>query len=237
MKLIRFSAFAMLVTLTALSACSKEDPDAISMSEVNIGAKTFISKDSVEYFGVKMFSNLIWATSNVGATNPEESGSYYAWGETETKTTYDLVSYKWINDFNEVTKYADSHSVLALSDDAANVALGGNWHIPEPGDFNALVYFSDISFGKVNGVPGFLFVSKREGYEGNSIFLPFSGQMDLSRIKMGNDYGFYWTNQVSQTEPREASCLLLQHSDNDRHAVQPMSRIQGLTIRPVALEN
>ena len=35
-----------------------------------------------------------WATCNVGATKPEEYGNYYAWGETEPKTTYGWNTYK-----------------------------------------------------------------------------------------------------------------------------------------------
>ena len=33
-----------------------------------------------------------WAESNIGATSPEEFGEFYAWGEIETKETYDWPS-------------------------------------------------------------------------------------------------------------------------------------------------
>lgn len=40
-------------------------------------------------------SGTMWATSNVGAINPEEFGNYYAWGETEPKDAYIWETYKY----------------------------------------------------------------------------------------------------------------------------------------------
>ena len=34
-----------------------------------------------------------WACCNVDATKPEEYGGYYAWGETETKDSYEWETY------------------------------------------------------------------------------------------------------------------------------------------------
>src|SRR5574344_2887610 len=36
-----------------------------------------------------------WADHNVGATNPEDYGAYFAWGETTTKTNYSSTTSKW----------------------------------------------------------------------------------------------------------------------------------------------
>ncbi len=47
-----------------------------------------------------------WADCNLGATRPEEFGRYYAWGETEQKSTYIPENYKWCNmQSNILTKY------------------------------------------------------------------------------------------------------------------------------------
>ena len=47
-----------------------------------------------------------WADCNLGATKPEEFGRYYAWGETEQKSTYIPENYKWCNlQSNKLTKY------------------------------------------------------------------------------------------------------------------------------------
>ena len=49
-----------------------------------------------------------WATCNVGADFPEDYGDYFAWGETEPKSTYNWSTYKWIDgdfDSDDLTKY------------------------------------------------------------------------------------------------------------------------------------
>lgn len=39
-----------------------------------------------DYVDLGLPSGTLWATMNIGANTPEESGEYYAWGEVETKT-------------------------------------------------------------------------------------------------------------------------------------------------------
>ena len=36
-----------------------------------------------------------WAACNLGATQPEESGDYFAWGEVEPKSEYTFETYKF----------------------------------------------------------------------------------------------------------------------------------------------
>ena len=49
-----------------------------------------------EYVDLGLPSGTLWATCNVGATSPEEYGDYFAWGETEPKSTYDWSTYKCV---------------------------------------------------------------------------------------------------------------------------------------------
>ena len=47
-----------------------------------------------------------WATMNVGAESPEDYGDYFAWGETQPKSSYTLENYKWYDSANgNYTKY------------------------------------------------------------------------------------------------------------------------------------
>ena len=50
--------------------------------------------DTHEYVDLGLPSGTLWATCNVGAESPEEYGDYFAWGETESKTTYNWSTYK-----------------------------------------------------------------------------------------------------------------------------------------------
>ena len=41
------------------------------------------------YDWVDLGLSVKWATKNVGASSPSDYGDYFAWGETQTKSTYD----------------------------------------------------------------------------------------------------------------------------------------------------
>ena len=56
-----------------------------------------------------------WATCNLGASRPEESGGYYAWGYTYPESRF---LFGW-----------DTYS--QRNDDAAYATLGGNWRMPQ----------------------------------------------------------------------------------------------------------
>ena len=53
-----------------------------------------------EYVNLGLPSGTLWATCNVGASSPYESGSYFAWGETETKDIYTWENYKFFKDYD-----------------------------------------------------------------------------------------------------------------------------------------
>jgi len=48
---------------------------------------------SPEYVDLGLPSGTLWATFNVGAACPEEYGDYFAWGETQPKSSYSEDSY------------------------------------------------------------------------------------------------------------------------------------------------
>jgi len=58
---------------------------------VNVGNATAQQKH--EYVDLDLPSGTLWATTNVGADNPEDYGDYFAWGETTTKSTYSWRNY------------------------------------------------------------------------------------------------------------------------------------------------
>ena len=57
-------------------------------------------------------SGTLWALCNLGARRTEESGTYFAWGETSAKKEngrYTWSGYKWCEgDYNKLTKYCTS---------------------------------------------------------------------------------------------------------------------------------
>ena len=90
----------------------------------------FVVEDDLHDY-VDLGLSVKWATCNVGADSPEDYGDYFAWGETEPKSTYDWDTYKWWQEDNDnMTKYCtnsdygtvDNKTQLDLSDDAEQVA-------------------------------------------------------------------------------------------------------------------
>lgn len=61
----------------------------------NIGFSSY-AETSKEYVDLGLPSGTLWRTCNVGATKPEESGSYFAWGETVPKNACYGSTYKWL---------------------------------------------------------------------------------------------------------------------------------------------
>ena len=114
-----------------------------------------------------------WACCNVGATSPEQYGSYVAWGETKSKTDYSWNSYQWGSGKGQTTKYCnnssfgkdgftDSKTTLDVADDAARSNWGRQWHTPTSADFQELIENTTsewIDGGDGKGVSGRIFSS------------------------------------------------------------------------------
>lgn len=166
----------------------------------NEGEETFESENSITgtenghaYVDLGLPSGLKWATCNVGATRPGESGDYFAWGETiPKKINYNWNTYKWCTallEFDEfgheyysveyITKYCtdstlgtvDNKTVLDKEDDAAAVHMGGSWRMPTIEELKELINECTWTCTTEMGVT-FLDV---EGPNGNSIFFPSAG--------------------------------------------------------------
>ena len=132
-------------------------------------------------------SGLLWATRNVGASSPEDYGSYFAWAETSPKSEYSERTYQYCvysNDFYFMgwTKYcnnpdggyngySDTLTVLLPEDDAATVNWGNGWRMPTDEEWIELLYSCTRYVTTQNGVNGMCFI----GPNGNTLFLPAAG--------------------------------------------------------------
>lgn len=144
-----------------------------------------------------------WAKCNVGALKPEQSGSYFAWGETSPKKKFDWSNYKYCNGSEEtLTKYNNSESngevdflsQLEKSDDAAAVNWGGAWRMPTKKECMELIentnnYWTD-NYNNTN-VAGYVFLSKDTQYT-DTLFMPAAGSYAQSYNFDKNEWGNYW---------------------------------------------
>jgi hypothetical protein len=178
-----------------------------------------------------------WASFNVGALSPEESGYYFAWGEVEPKDYYDSGTYKWCVDyFNTLTKYClnptygfngftDNKTVLDPEDDAAYVFYGGKWRMPTEKELLELLNNTSITSAKLNGINGYWVTSN---VNGNRIFFPCTGYMLYDEMRE-KSAGMYWSSSLYEDYSPEATYLLL----NSYLTWSARNREYGLPVRAV----
>ncbi len=180
-------------------------------------------------------SGIKWASCNVGASNPEEYGGYYAWGETEEKNDYSLSTYKYCNgDEYSMTKYCtdsyygtvDNKTTLEPGDDVAHVQWGGSWRMPTEAEQKELINNCTWSWTTLNGVRG----HRVTGPNGNSIFLPAAGFRSGEEVINQGFYGYYWSSSLSSFRSYSAYYL---DFGSSRYGWDDGSRSYGRTVRPV----
>lgn len=150
-----------------------------------------------DYVDLGLPSGTLWATCNLGATSPEETGYYFTWGETipcdaqnshnlnnitynlskgdslyfEWKLWVDIHTYQW----RDSTKYSKNVAKnLESIDDAATANLGAKWKMPSKEQLSELIdtRYTYNSYIYYKGVRVRKITSKKNG---NSIFLPVTG--------------------------------------------------------------
>lgn len=177
-----------------------------------------------------------WASFNLGASSPQEYGSYFAWGEIQTKQKYDWDNYKFGSNAAELTKYVteqqygkdgnvDNKTILEYEDDAASTLLGKSWRMPTNSEMNELIKNCTWIWTSENGVNGY----RIKGQNNKTIFLPASGMYlnaDNNTLSRG---GRYWTSEVF-TQNDMANTL---YFDSSHISWDAKGRPDGLTIRPV----
>ena len=165
-----------------------------------------------------------WAAWNIGAEKPEESGNYYAWGETSTKKSYGT------NYFDrEFRKYNKGRkTVLDLYDDVANSRWGGGWRIPTKDEMQELVDRCNWKWTRQNGVLGYLITGPVPNR--NSIFLPITGMKLDTRLLYSDTSAYYWSSSLGTTSDESAWQLYFK---SDEIKIVNLVRNAGRAIRPV----
>ncbi len=172
----------------------------------------------------------------MGATQPEEYGNHYAWGEIDTKTTYDWSTYKHANGrCNYLTKYCDETyhgndgftdalTTLESADDAATQNWGGNWRIPTIDEWEELIEKCTWTWVTKNYMNGY----EVKAANGNSIFLPAAGIRNGGELNDAGSYGGHWSSSLETDYEAQDVGLCFFHNGTDSG-----DRYYGLSVRPV----
>ena len=207
-----------------------------------------------KYVDLALTSGTLWATMNIGAEDPADIGSHFAWGETEPKTTYNWSTYAYCNGTNNtITKYCTDANVWAGSDepdgltrlrntegDAAAQLWGDEWCMPTTSQLAELNQLrKEYTSVQYNGqtVYGVRFYNRV--YGSPTLFLPITGIVKNETVTY--DKGYYWsTNLMAEgsTNPDNSKAgALVVYANSSNQAVLSVvytqNRCYGMAIRPV----
>lgn len=200
----------------------------ITVRQVDGEIKASITiKQRMQY--VDLGLSVLWAECNLGAIYPEESGGYYAWGETEEKKDYCWETYKWYggseDSFMKYSPGVDNKNQLDPEDDVVQIRLGEGWRMPTEEEFWELQEKGRWQRAELNGIKGRRVTSKTNG---NSIFLPVTGLMNGTSLHGADsdDGGYFWSSSLSEYYPNSAFSFGFQ-------VMYGSFRYYGAPIRPV----
>lgn len=229
MKKLKNAVIGMTVALMAASCGMVEKPTVSGQ------------QDGHDYVDLGLPSGKIWATCNIGANQPTEYGTYFAWGETSPKNQFEWENYKYSNGEAEsrvkMTKYCshsrkgeiDNKQVLELDDDAAAANWQGKWRTPTKEEWEELLNSCNWEWVKDYNHQGFDMKKGTSKANGNTIYFPFSGYYNGTTF-VKNESEFWTVNQKTDNGLDAFYVRMLTHNQN----VHNGPRKQGMAIRAVA---
>ena len=164
-----------------------------------------------------------WATVNLGASSPSQSGLLFAWGEIAPKDKYTMGNYVYKDPDNEQWTIDIGASISGTEYDPAR-AQNHNWRMPTQKEFLELCEKCSWQWIDDNQSKGYKVI----GPNGNQIFLPVGGQ-DLFGTADGKT-GNYWSGSLSQGLGRTSIGLSF---NNERYYTNGTYKYVGKLIRPV----
>lgn len=216
-----------------------------SADQGNVDAQQFIAENYSKKHHIDLASMLNnhryidlglsvkWASYNIGATFPEDYGSYFAWGESVTKSMYFWNTYKHGKNPGSLTKYNNNHKlgnvdnmeILEPCDDAAHVNWGYPWRMPTIEEWKELYEECTWEFVISNGINGYTVT----GPNGNSIFLPMAGYVYKDELSEARNKGLYASSSIASEQ-----CQLQKIGFNSQYIdFWSSHRCYGYSVRPV----
>jgi len=183
--------------------------------------------------------NVHWATSNVGAKNPEEFGEYYPWGVLTSFELLKMQSYdpRIISNLLSARPSPILKDISGTRYDIAKIYYGEEsaWRTPRWEDFQELFMNTRTDVISIGEIIGYQFTSI---INGNSIFLPAAGHFSQFAQNYIDEVIEYWTSERydGDDEPQtpQRGFGISFYSD-DPHVISPakVNVNTAMPIRPV----
>lgn len=227
MRNMKFLLLAVVVMLCGSNVNAqslkivKTDGSSIMVPYSELDSIVAVDKEQSKYEFVDLGLSVKWATCNVGAEKPEESGSYFSWGEITTKSSY--------TKNNSLTYEQSMPDITGDPEyDAARAIWGGSARIPTKEELEELVADCKWEVVTQNGVKGMLVTGPND----NSIFLPASGTIYESTVGYPGEFGSYWSS-TPYVEKNVGAYSVDFYTATVEYSIWWGYRILGHTIRPV----
>ncbi len=125
-----------------------------------------------------------WADQNIKSVSDASADAFFSWGNTKEQSTYDAASYPYLH------KAIGVDGKLQADKDAAVQNWGGTWRMPTIDEWNELINYCKWTKTTKDGVVGYNVTGN-----GNTIFIPLSGQYNGSKISFKDHQALYWTSE------------------------------------------
>lgn len=167
-----------------------------------------------------------WADQNIKSASNSSQDAFFSWGNTEEQTTYDAASYPYLN------KTIGENGKLTSDYDAAVKYWGGTWRMPTIDEWNELIDKCTWTQTTKNGVAGYNVTGN-----GNTIFIPLSGQYNGSELTFKNEQALYWTSEgktdVMDNNSSAYGAFIVLNATPHYYVNGSNDRYVGNLIRPV----
>ena len=193
-------------------------------------------------------SGTLWASCNVGASDPLSPGVYVSWAELDEKDYYSWENTKYFDgSWHKQTKYCtnsnhgkvDNIMELEYEDDIAYAKWGKNWRIPSEEDFKELKAFCSWTFDPT--LPGFKVRASNDNY----LYFPITGYKAGKGIESFNmndseiaPVGAFWTRDLVSYSSDKALAYVFSGIEKESFSAPSVEsskyyRYYGCTVRPV----
>lgn len=205
------------------------------VSKFKIGTDLVFGEEEphIQWVDLGLPSGTLWADRNLGANSPNEYGTNYAWGETETKETFTTANY-FLGGIISATELQslgviDTEYLLTDTYDVCKVKLGGECSMPTQTQAQELVTNTTLSIEEVEGQNIAILTSK---INGRAIRMPLSG-LNGGKSYL-NERLYYWTKyKTSPLTDNDSGHVLRVILGNANATVTSYRMYSGLNVRAV----
>jgi len=183
-------------------------------ADYNNGSKTFKSETDnfttlpkyLEAEAIDLGLSVKWASWNMGASSVSEAGGMFGWGDGDGSIT-EGGSWKDSDFLQDITAY----NIAGTKYDMPHNIWGGKWRLPTADECQELIDNCELEYvTSYNGsnLNGYLMKASN----GNSIFLPGNGFVNLDGQDMKNKAYFWTSERTNDTNAKYAKIMQTKQS-------------------------